>query len=111
MSLNGPRKPIRRKPRTPSEYARIYGGKARVEWVASLPCVAAHHGCVGPIQGHHIKTDGTSRKADARFIVPLCRFHHDEVHHGVASFQRKYGVNLAAEAERVDAAWTQRVAA
>lgn len=65
-------KPVPKKKRTPSEFARIYGSKARVAWVKALPCAAC--GYAGPVlrENAHTKTGGVGRKADARWVAPLC---------------------------------------
>lgn len=67
------RSAIKRKPRKPSEYARIYGSRERVAWIKSLPCME----CGGtPCENAHITTGGMGRKAGADTIVPLCPKHH-----------------------------------
>lgn len=84
-----PSRPVRprRKARTPSEFARIYGSKKRVEFVKGLPCAARFLGgppCSrGPSQNAHTETGGMGRKADARTILPFCATHHDcyDQHH------------------------------
>lgn len=82
------RKPIvtarpRPKKRTPSEFERIYGSRARVRWVKSLPCV--YCAMLNPLLGlatagrshnAHTVTGGMGRKADADTICPLCPAHH-----------------------------------
>lgn len=63
------RSAIRRKPRSPEEFARVYGSKARVEWVQSLPCV----GCGRtPSANAHTENEGKSRKGHHSTIAPLC---------------------------------------
>lgn len=57
------------KKRTVSDFARVYGSKARVEFVKGLPCVACNS---GPCDNAHIKSGGMGRKADYTDIVPLC---------------------------------------
>jgi hypothetical protein len=97
-------KPRPRK-RSASEFARIYGSKARVAWVKSLPCVAAW-GCAGPIHNHHVANGGAGRKANAEMIVPLCDAHHRALHaNGAAWFQIAYLLNLDERAERVERLW------
>lgn len=67
------RSQIRKKPRKPSEFKRIYGSKQRVEWVKSLPCSAC--GVVGYSENAHVapaSEKGTGYKADAEWIAPLC---------------------------------------
>lgn len=84
-------------------WTRAYGSAERVAWIAALPCVAC--GRV-PCQGHHIVSGGKSRKADARFVVPLCASHHAALHdHGKATFERLYAVNLSERADACERAW------
>jgi hypothetical protein len=58
------------KRRTASDYKRVYGSRARVAWVKSLPCFACWE--FGEIHNAHITTGGTGRKANADQIIPLC---------------------------------------
>lgn len=99
-----PRKAIKRKPRTVSEYRRIYGSPARVKWVKKLPCLVCSR---GPCQNAHVTTGGTGRKADARFIVPLCFDHHNEHHGGAQTFEAKYGLDLLAAAATTASLWNR----
>lgn len=70
-----------------------------------LPC-AAKYCCSGPIENAHIRTGGMGRKADAEFIVPLCRGHHRMMHESgarwVAAF---YNLDLPALAVETQRAW------
>lgn len=70
--------PIKAKPRPASETRRIYGSKARVAWVKSLPCAGCNR---GPCINAHTESGGTGRKADHTTIIPLCerchRIQHD----------------------------------
>jgi len=90
------------------EWERVYGSKARVEWIQSLPSVASGK---GPCVNAHVTPDnglpsGTGRKADARWIVPLTAVEHHELHQrGELTFQALYGVNLAGKAREIDAEW------
>lgn len=94
--------PARRK----REHARAYGPKARIAFVRSLPCIVPGASHIGPIENAHIETGGMGRKADASLLVPLCHSHHRLLHSwGVASFQRVFCLDLAAEAEATEAAW------
>lgn len=101
------RGPIRAKKRTPSEFARIYGSRERVQWVKTQPCIAALWGCVGPMVNAHTETGGTGRKGPYQSIVPACDHHHREMHRGVETFQRVYRVDLAACARATEAAWRE----
>lgn len=104
-------KPMRRvaikranRARQQAEFVRCYGSRS---WVKTLPClIADQHTCEGPIENAHIKGDGTSRKADARFIVPACRLAHrgtGGMHAGIETFAARYGLDLEAEAAAIDA--------
>jgi hypothetical protein len=113
-------KPIdrRRKPRTRSEFARIYGSKKRVAWVKSLPCAVRDSSpisalvCDDRIQNHHITTGGMGRKANADQIIPLCAFHHMILHDmGATEFAARYRVDLKAVAARTEAAWQRHQSA
>lgn len=105
-------KAVNRK-RKASNFARAYGGEARVAFVKSLPCIAHHHDmarqlqCTGPIDCAHIKGGGTGRKSDARFVVPLCRIAHRVLHQlGRTAFEDTYfDVNLDKAAAATESAW------
>lgn len=112
-SFRQSRKPMSRvSDRREHEWERAYGSEARVRWVQSLRCLVP--GCTRwPSDNAHIETGGTGRKADADRIVPLCRAHHTDGPdslHALAreGFEQRHGLDLAAEAERVDASWRRR---
>lgn len=67
---------IKPKKRKPSEFARIYGSKGRVEWVKSLECCAC--GDDGYSENAHVGTEGKGAglKANADQIAPLCGPHY-----------------------------------
>lgn len=72
-TIASPRKAARKSKRKPSEFARIYGSKARVEWVKSLPCGACY--VAGYTENAHLTPKGekgTGYKGHHRFIAPLC---------------------------------------
>jgi hypothetical protein len=57
-------------------------------------------------ENHHIKTGGKGRKADARFIIPLCHECHEELHFmGARTFSITVGINLEKAAAVTEAAW------
>lgn len=98
-------KAVNRK-RKASNFVRAYGSRLRVEWVKGLPCVvpSAIHG--GEIENAHTQNGGAGRKADARYVVPMCRDHHRYLHqHGQEAFQATFVVNLNAAARRTEIAW------
>ena len=78
-SIKPPRKRIKRKPRSPSEFARIYGSKARVEWVKMQACRACG---ARPSVNAHIGHEGAGagRKANYDQIAPLCHTCHTQLH-------------------------------
>jgi hypothetical protein len=93
--------------RRKKEYTRCYESRARVAWAKRQPCmVFPSGGCDGPMENAHIVTDGMGRKADSRYVVPLCHAHHCLLHvMGTALFERTYTISLAYGAEQTEAAW------
>lgn len=71
-------------------------------WICSQPCCV--RGCYNAnIDPHHVRNAanaGTALKpVDVGWLVPVCHDHHNEGHlKGWKTFERKYGVNLAATA-------------
>jgi len=95
--------------RTAKSFARAYGSETRVLWIKSLPCLA----CVAltvpqrfPTENVHTRTGGMGRKADADTIIPLCTYHHDELHrHGPVAFEARYGWSLVDAAAHIATQW------
>lgn len=87
-----------------ANWRRAFGSVERVEFVKALPSVASGK---GPCVNAHVRTGGTSRKADACWIVPLTDYEHrHELHqHGARWFEAKYSVDLEACAVATEAAW------
>lgn len=61
-------------------------------------------GCEAPAVPHHVRTAANSgmglKPPDRGCTVPMCHGHHTEGHdRGWLTFQRKYGIDLAAEAD------------
>lgn len=91
-----------------AEDARIYGPPGRREWVSQQPCVVSGQ---TPCENAHTggTSGGISRKSDYNTIVPLTHDAHAELHRiGVKSFEKKYGVNLTAEAKKTEESWKTR---
>lgn len=88
---------IARKPRKPSEFARIYGSRERVRWVKAQPSVASGK---RPCVNAHTVTGGTQYKAGFETIVPLTHYEHTaELHQwGKERFEKHYGIDLDAAA-------------
>jgi hypothetical protein len=72
----------------------------RREWFRQMNCLVC--GKI-PSDPHHVRTRGAGG-VDKDNIVPLCRFHHTELHTGGRhTFARKYGVNLNEKALEYEA--------
>ena len=104
---------IKPKKRTKAEAERIYGTDARRDWMTSHRCFTC--GMLGLTEQAHLVSGGTSRKADARHIIPLCHWCHREQHRvGLADFAEAHGLavqDLHDEAERLDRAWNAHLEA
>lgn len=102
----GPVKSVNRTRRN-REWLRAFGSAERVEFVRSLPCIAAHaRDCDGDVENTHTVGGGMGRRSDAENIVPCCRRHHHEMHSvGAAIFAMHRAVNLRACAAETEAAW------
>ena len=99
--------PPKKRPRSKSETERVYGAKARIAWVKSLPCVVADCGR-SDIENAHVEGDGMGRKAGYDKIVPMCHGHHRLLHSwGVATFQRVCKLDLRVLADLTEARWQQ----
>lgn len=88
-----------------AEWLRIFGGEERIQWMHWQPSVVS--GRV-PCVNAHTANGGKSRKAGYQTIVPLTYVEHQELHqHGVDTFGLKYGVDLVAEAVKINDRWEQ----
>ncbi len=98
---------IKHKKRSAAEYARIYHSAERVQWVASLNCVAC--GLEGYSENAHVAGDGIGRKSDYTKIIPLCPWCHRRQHDiGAGSFAIRFGLNLRALAAATERAWQKQ---
>ncbi len=112
LPVHGSR-PKRRK-RSRAEFDRIYGSPERAAWVKGSPCIVP--GCLAsPCDNAHVINGGAGKKADAKYVAPICHPHHNECDNarngGKQTFQKKYGVNLLECAARTEAAWQALCAA
>jgi hypothetical protein len=76
-------------------------------WIRSLHCLVEHCS-FRPCHAAHTGHDGGAKqKASDYSCVPLCPFHHlAGVHQlGRLDFERRYGLNLDAEAARLFETW------
>ena len=71
-------------------------------WIRRQSCLVHGVDCGGAVDPHHVRngTDGgMGLKPHDKWCVPLCRWHHDQVHReGWRSFERLHDVSLASEA-------------
>jgi hypothetical protein len=89
--------------RQAKEFARSYGSDERVEWFKALGCCICGK---RPSENAHSRGGGAGRKADAHYILPLCRSHHRELHQeGIETFEASYSINLDATADEFDKAY------
>ena len=63
-------------------------------WVKQLPCCA----CMAPADDPHHPYDvgfgGGATKVPDYWCIPLCRSHHDELHHDVGAWESYYGPQM-----------------
>lgn len=90
--------------RKAARFARVYGSKKRVQWIAARPCCVCHRVPTEdhPHVGHHITTGGMSRKADADRIVTLCVRCHAFEHGGLMCLSPDWWKE---QADATHAAW------
>lgn len=83
---------------------RAYGGESRIQWVQGLPCLVCGN---RPSENAHVRTGGMGRKADAKWVVPLCTAHHQMLHqYGRQTFESKHGgIDLDQQAAITDSRW------
>lgn len=73
-----------------------YQNAKHLAWIRTLPCLiekAGYYAHNGDIQAHHLMKPydgvrGMSLKSNDRNVIPLCQFHHQELH-------TKYGNEFA----------------
>jgi hypothetical protein len=79
-----------------------------LSYVRDLACVISNASCVSArCHAHHVRNGtggGTAKKPSDRWAVPLCAFHHAEIHQvGWRTFEVRYGVDLRETAEHIAA--------
>jgi len=98
--------PVKRvnRARKTKAWLRAFGSVERVNWIAGRECVACGYG--RNCENHHVVSGGKSRRADARFVVPLCWVCHRELHTiGREAFQAYYEIDLLSLAAETERAW------
>lgn len=97
-TLPAPRKPIRRKGKSRFEKRR---DRAYTDWIKTLPCFVARAECWSIVDPAHVFKTRGGGEYDRGKVVPLCRRHHGEQEGRTDAFNAKYGVDLRAEARRL----------
>lgn len=59
--------------------------------VKRLPCVVCDAPADDPHHPHGVGYKGMGTKVPDVWAIPLCRGHHDELHHDVRAWEAKYG--------------------
>ena len=89
--------------RAKETFERCYGSAERAAFVQRLPSVVSG---TGPCENVHVRGGGASYKADAKWIVPMTKAEHAELHQiGKRTFEQKYALHLDELAEETDAAY------
>jgi hypothetical protein len=97
----------RNRKRHAANTARAFGAPDRCEWMKSQPSIISGQ---TPCVSAHVRSGGTGRRADAKHTVPVTWAEHEEMHAGQKTFERKYGIDLLAEAAKTEARWQQHLA-
>lgn len=63
-------------------------------WVKSLPCCACRVPADDPHHPYDVGFGGKATKVPDYWCIPLCREHHDELHHDVGAWESCYGSQL-----------------
>jgi hypothetical protein len=97
--------------RRQKERDRAYGPPERRAWVRSLPCCIKD--CPNPSANVHVSPEnepsGMGRKGDYCYIVPMCNFHHIQLHTlGQRSFNDLHRTDVALVAVATHVKWLER---
>ena len=64
------------------------------KWVKQLPCVCCRQQADDPHHPYDVGFGGGATKVPDYWVIPLCRTHHDELHHNVAAWEERWGLQL-----------------
>ena len=80
-----------------------------LDWVRTLWCVVpVEHEFRPVIEIAHVRSRGAGGN-DFGNVVDLCSHHHREQHQiGIRSFEAKYNIDMAQEAQRLATEWNNR---
>lgn len=75
---------------------------AHLAWCRTRRCIAEGQECLGRIEAHHVRENGNGgmgMKPGDDDAVPLCSYHHAELHRiGALTFQSRHGCDLDKQA-------------
>ncbi len=107
LRRNIPLRPVNAKRRR-RLWLRNFGAKA--EFIRSLPCLACPY--PNKAEAAHVRARGMGGcNGSSVHLVPLCRGHHrflDDECGSPARFEEETGIDLMAEARRLEAEWQAR---
>lgn len=117
-ALANPSPPTKKRPRDPSDFARIYHSKERRAFVSAYGCLMSQDlpglelewmDCVGPIDNAHTESGkGTGYKAGYETIAPLCRHHHQQFDRRLAPFSGEASRQAIKDfAPRIEVMWQE----
>lgn len=74
-----------------------YVNKLHLSWIHNQRCIVGDDKCQSPLQAHHLLKPfdgikGMGRKSNDKNLVPLCLYHHTELHTmgSETKFSQKY---------------------
>ncbi len=68
--------------------------RSYMDWVKTLPCVCCGAPADDPHHPYDVGFGGGATKVPDQWAIPLCRTHHDELHHNVESWEIQWGRQL-----------------
>jgi hypothetical protein len=78
-------------------------------WIRSYPCTVC--GQRFGIEAAHTGPHGIGQKSADSSCLPLCRWHHRELHQGVAAFAKRYELDPQNLVAQFNELWKERKAA
>ena len=102
-------RPVNRKRRA-QKFERNFGAKAT--WIRSLPCLRCQLPGDHGVQAAHVRARGMGGcGGDSTDLVPLCDVrgcHREQEALSVSVYLHRTGIDLEAEAKRLDMEWNER---
>jgi hypothetical protein len=72
-------------------YVERMESRKYMDWVKTLRCVCCNAPADDPHHPHGVGFKGMGTKVPDWWAFPLCRQHHDELHHDVAAWELEHG--------------------